>query len=96
LVYSALEQVNNMLEAFGVDKRCMLSGLDKIKLQSHHGIVPLPPPAGCTPLSLSNMPSTLFGPALANHALQQVNAMTKSFWPGQFVLHGAEVVQLQS
>lgn len=97
LVHSALEQVNNMLEAFGVNARCYLSGWDSITLKKNHEIVPPPLPPGCMPLTLENMPYTrLAGPALVNHALQRVNEITSSLWPGQFVLHGNDMLQLQS
>ncbi|KAI4956125.1 hypothetical protein J4E91_000335 [Alternaria rosae] len=97
LVHSALEQVNNMLEAFGVNARCYLSGWDSITLKKNHEIVPPSLPPGCMPLTLENMPYTrLAGPALVNHALQRVNEMTSSLWPGQFVLHGNDMLQLHS
>ena len=96
LVYSALEQVNNMLGAFGVNARCYPSGMDSITLKNQ-SIVPPPPPTGCMLLSLENMPYVkLAGPALVNHALHQVNDMTSSLWPGQFVLHGKDMMLLQS
>jgi hypothetical protein len=44
-----------------------------------------------------NMPyARLAGPALVNYALQQVNDLIGSFWPGQSVLHGKDILQLQS
>ncbi|KAI4911759.1 hypothetical protein J4E90_006576 [Alternaria incomplexa] len=95
LVYSALEQVNNMLGAFGVNARCYPSGMDSITLKNQ-SIEPPPPPTGCMLLSLENMPYVkLAGPALVNHALHQVNDMTSSLWPGQFVLHGKDMLLLQ-
>ncbi|KAI4690722.1 uncharacterized protein J4E88_002194 [Alternaria novae-zelandiae] len=97
LVYSALEQVNNMLGALGVNVRCFLSGMDTITLKKNHEIVLPPAPPGCMPLSLENMPyAKLAGPALVNHALHQVNEMMSSLWPGQFVLHGKDMLLLQS
>jgi len=97
LVYSALEQVNNMLGALGVSVRCFLSGMDTITLKKNHEIVLPPAPLGCMPLSLENMPyAKLAGPALVNHALHQVNEMMSSLWPGQFVLHGKDMLLLQS
>jgi len=97
LVYSALAQVNNMLGALGVNVRCFLSGMDTIILKKSHEIVLPPPPPGYMPLSLENMPyARMAGPALVNHALHQVNEMMSSLWPGQFVLHGKDMLLLQS
>ena len=97
LVYSALEQINNMLGALGSNGRCFLSGMDMITLKRNHETVLPPPPPGCIPLSLENMPyARLAGPALVNHALHRVNEMLSSVWAGQFVLHGKDMLLLQS
>ena len=97
LVYSALEQVNNMLEMFEANVRCSLSGLDLINLQKSTGRVQNPPPPGCASLSLANQPyPKLVGPSLVHHALQEINEMMRSFGLlQQFALCWKDLRQVQ-
>jgi hypothetical protein len=97
LVSNALEQVNNMLEMFEANVRCVLSGLDSINAQKSTRKVPSTLPPGYAPLSLASLPyNRLTGPSLVNHALQETNEMMRSFGlPQQFALCWKDLEQLQ-